>query len=114
MGSTREPEVTAILVEVGPMSIFHPVMFRGEQYFLLVQDIHTTTDQIVVLETVMDGFCAYDSLIQGQRGTNYHKSAHKAEINILKNLMMDECERWIASLALCKVVIGRPTLSLNP
>lgn len=97
MGSTYEPEIVAISVEVGPRGVLHLAVFRGERYFPRVQDIHTTTDQVTVLKIVTDGFCTHDSLIRGRRGADSHTNVHKAEMNILKRSMMEECARRIAS-----------------
>ena len=67
MAGTCDFDVVTLSVEPGVPGIPHPVMLLGRQSFPGVQDLEIHLDHVTVVETIMDGFCAYDSLIRGSR-----------------------------------------------
>lgn len=48
-------------MEIGLRGIPQVAMYSGLQYFLVVQTLRTATDDVTVLETIIDGYCAYDA-----------------------------------------------------
>ena len=60
-----------------------------------VKDCEVSMHAVRVVQTIEDGFCAYDSLIRGSRKAYEPESVVKEEMRILKSRMMEECVGWI-------------------
>lgn len=73
------------------------------------KDFETLIVHVTALETVTDGFSAYKSLRQGERSVDEQKRALKADVDIVKSLIMRECEKNTNSLQDCESVEERCT-----
>ena len=98
MDALSDSEVVTLSVETGVQGSPHTAMLCGQQSFPPLKNIEIPFQHVRRLDTITDGFCAYDSLIRGTRPYDNQKPVSRQEMHILKRNMIDECVAWVTTL----------------